>query len=222
MKIFYLALIFLIGAVRISAQDAVPAPNKINSPKQKYSKNKNYTKSGFLSGSAIFEADRYGIFGYYESAKRLDKSLYLTGRIILGSHGYLTSILTSSYGAEIGLIKLIYNFEDYDGENSIYVRMNSGPMIAKHYFQWNKNTSSMSEFRENLQNFDNFLQMGNIGFGFHSNIKIGYVLSVWEEYSIQIELGASHVGFLNDKMPNQNFFSPEISLGVKKSNMLEW
>lgn len=226
-------LLLMFGILTYSLSAQVPTipdvkgtsdePGNTRSAYQKAMNQRNYAQSGFLSGSFSIEADRFGVSGVYESARKFQKSWFLTGRAVYGSHSYYSSIFTSNFGLEAGLLKILYNFEDYDGENSIYTRFNSGPFLGFNRLRVSYNpTIRNSTNGASFQDAVNFTEMGSASFGFHTNLKLGYVITVWKEYSFQAELGGSHVGFVNNGMSERNFFSPEFSIGVKKSNMFEW
>lgn len=203
-------------------------PGNVRSVYQKSLIQARYFNNNSLMGSVVTDFSGYGFSLSTELAKKFLSKSYWTVRASVGSFGFYEKYSTQLASVEGGLLRVLHNFRDYDGENSIYARINSGPFLGLIGTIGNDNPTLTSRNEMGFGNSSynnltrNSFDADYFTFGMKSNLKLGYMVNVFEDYSFTFETGLAHY-YIGKSLTNQhNFFSPEFTLGIKKQNLLEW
>lgn len=236
MKSFLTVLILILFPLVMFAQ--VPSigdvkgtndtPVKSNSPYKKALQQANYGGNNYFSGSLNTDISGYGFSLNSEIAKKFQLKTYYTFRFSLGSYNFFNDFSTQLGSLEIGLLRVLHNFDSYDGDNSFYTRINSGPFLSLSNKAGNYNPTFSNDYSSTYNGIPtNQLSRRStgadyFGAGIKSNLKVGYMVKFFQDYSLNLETGYAHYWFGHSLSDRSNFFTPEVSIGVKKQNLLDW
>lgn len=203
-------------------------PGKTNSPYKKALQQANYSGNNYFSGSLNSDFSGYGFSLNSEIAKKFQSKTYYTLRFSLGTYNFFQDFSTKLSSIEFGLLRVLHNFDSYDGDNSLYTRFNSGPFLSLSNKAGNYNPTFSNDYSDSYNGIpvkqlsQRSVGADYFGAGMKSNLKFGYMVKVFQDYSLNLETGYAYYWFGHSEINQTNFFSPEFSIGVQKQNLLEW
>lgn len=134
-----------------------------------------------------------------------------------GSFGYswiLDNYKNEIGSVDIGVLRILKDFDVFEGENSIYFRSSIGPFLG---------FSTAVPIIGNINNNFNMLThtgQDGIIFGIKSDAKLGYSVNFIDRYFIVLEAGIIYQEVLESPIPQSFRFAPEVTLGFRKYGLL--